>query len=119
MIIASCHCGNISLQTEQLPATVTACNCSICSRLGALWAYFQPSDVSVSHKFKTPASYMWGDKDIAFHHCPLCGCSTHYTTTEKCDSQRLAINARMFSGELLEDISIRNFDGATSWKYID
>jgi len=119
MHTASCHCGNIKLKVEGLPETVTACNCSICHRLGAEWAYYQPAEVIISHTDQATKTYAWGDQYIDFHHCPNCGCATHYTTTEKCDSERVAINSRMFDYELIRDILVRKFDGAESWKYID
>ena len=119
MHTASCHCGNIKLKVEQLPETVTRCNCSICHRLGAEWAYFKPDEVLISHKNIASKTYAWGDKFIDFHHCPDCGCATHYTSTEKCDSERVAINSRMFDYALIKDILVRKFDGAETWKYID
>ena len=38
MIEASCHCGAVRLEIAQRPERLTSCNCSICRRLGALWA---------------------------------------------------------------------------------
>jgi hypothetical protein len=35
----SCHCGNIAFEVEGELAQTVSCNCSICSRKGALlWA---------------------------------------------------------------------------------
>ena len=39
MIAGSCHCGAVKIAVAEAPATVTSCNCSICRRLGTLWAY--------------------------------------------------------------------------------
>lgn len=119
MHTASCHCGNIKLEVEAFPETITSCNCSICRRLGAEWAYYPPTKVTVSYRDQQTNTYTWGDKLIDFHHCPNCGCATHYTGTEKCESERLAINTRMFDYALIKGILIRKFDGAKTWKYID
>ncbi len=40
MIRASCHCGAVVIEADRLPRGVTECNCSICRRLGARWAYY-------------------------------------------------------------------------------
>ena len=33
----SCHCGAIAYTVEADPEAAMSCNCSICSRLGAVW----------------------------------------------------------------------------------
>lgn len=116
---ASCHCGNVRIEFSDLPATMTSCNCSICRRLGALWAYYPAEEVTVTCENEPTSTYTWGDGMIAFHHCPGCGCPTHYTTTAKAKSQRAAINGRMIDPELTGSIRIRHFDGALTWKFID
>ena len=35
----SCHCGAVRWRFEGVPTSATSCNCSICRRHGALWAY--------------------------------------------------------------------------------
>jgi hypothetical protein len=35
----TCHCGNVTWTLDTPPESVTACNCTICRRYGALWAY--------------------------------------------------------------------------------
>jgi hypothetical protein len=120
MFHAQCHCGNVHLQTEIAPTSVTECNCSICHRYGARWAYFEVSDVTVITTQPT-VTYRHGDKTIDFHHCSTCGCLTHYSTTEHCDAAdtRIAINTRMCPTELTESLPIRHFDGAVSYTFLD
>ena len=45
MIEASCHCGTAKLAVARAPRSLTDCNCSICRRYSALWAYYPASDV--------------------------------------------------------------------------
>lgn len=73
---AQCHCGNIKLLAKSIPATLTSCNCSICNRYGALWAYYKSEDVKISIESRSASAYTW-DKKIEFHHCSICGCVTH------------------------------------------
>ena len=122
MNIGKCHCGNVEISLARLPTSLTSCNCSICNRLGALWGYYKPGEVTVKLENDTTVEYKWGDEYIIFHHCPICGCATHYTTTEKLknehNEERVGINFRIFSLEEIKEIKVKRFDGAKTWKYL-
>jgi len=113
-----CHCGNISLKLNKKVDQVTSCNCSICHRYGAIWAYFQTSEVEINNSQLKAKTYQHGDKYLDFHHCSVCGCVTHYTPTDKTDSDKMAVNLRMMPKSVLESINIRLFDGADTWEFI-
>ncbi len=108
----TCHCGNITLKVRQPPTEMASCNCSICRRYGALWAYYPPDEVSVVSRDRPAVSYLWGDKEVAFQHCGGCGCVTHYRTLPHCQSDVLAINLRMADTALLDTLPLRRIDGA-------
>ena len=116
MITAKCHCGNVSLLVAKMPASVSNCNCSICRRLGALWAYYLADKVEVSFETEKTRVYIWGDKYLEFHHCGICGCCTHHTVTKKYvdefKEQRVAINFRLLDADVLKDIPLREFKGS-------
>jgi len=82
MVEATCHCGAVRLEAPKPPQEVEVkeCNCSICRRTGAVLAYYSPKDVRVSGATDT---YMWGDRDIEFHRCKVCGNFTHWTPVDK------------------------------------
>ncbi|QBG36034.1 aldehyde-activating protein [Litorilituus sediminis] len=119
MVKASCHCGNIEIEIEiaEQPQALVSCNCSICNKIGALWGHMSPKVVSVTEKEQASKSYSWGDKDLAFHHCTLCGCTTHYMPTDA-SSDRMAVNYRMVDRNVVDAMHIKNFDGADTWKFI-
>jgi len=48
MITGGCHCGRVRFALPALPAEVTRCNCSICAKLGALWAYYPPDALEIT-----------------------------------------------------------------------
>ncbi|MBY5947657.1 GFA family protein [Photobacterium rosenbergii] len=108
----TCHCGNVNIKLESPPSEVGECNCSICRRYAASWAYFSPKQVEVTCSEETDF-YCWGDKEVEFHRCSICGCLTHYVTTEKCDSNILAVNMKMAENEVLAAIPVRKIDGAS------
>lgn len=116
---ASCHCGAVRLRIPALPTTLTVCNCSICRRYAARWAYFKREQVAFVCQPDAVASYIWGDRMIEFCHCTTCGCLTHYEDVEKEPGSRVALNANMLPAELIQDIALRQFDGAVTWKVIE
>ena len=117
-IKARCHCGAVRLEIPELPATVTECNCSICRRYGARWAYYRASEVKMCTAADATRGYSWGDRTISFRHCRNCGCVTHYESIGD-DGRRLAVNARMVDPQVIATVPVRTFDGADSWKYLD
>ena len=119
MFKAACHCGAVQLDLPFKPKSLTSCNCSICRRYGVLWAYYCQGEVEVLAEVDGLVGYRWGDEKLEFFHCRQCGCVTHYEAVEKGDECRLAVNARMMEPGEIEDIPVRHFDGAVSWRYLD
>jgi hypothetical protein len=115
MLEASCHCAGVRISIELAPTEVTSCNCSICRRLGTLWAYYSPAQVRVTG---TTATYRWGDRSLDFHHCPTCGCATHWTPVDPARA-RMGVNARLLDPAILTAARTRHLDGADTWKYLD
>lgn len=117
--IASCHCGNIRITFPELTDTVSSCNCSLCRRYGALWAYFTRAQVTLEADSSRLARYRWGDCTIDFWFCAGCGCLTHYTSVDEGPGSRFAVNARMLPPNRIASLKIRHFDGADTWTYLD
>ena len=113
MIKATCHCRAIQIEISEKPNSLTECNCSICRRYGALWAYFTSKSATITYEKQAVGTYIWNDKDIEFVHCKTCGCLTHYEDTDKTNGYRVAVNARMMDPVDILGIAIRKFDGAS------
>jgi hypothetical protein len=113
-IEASCHCGAITFEVDGAPDEVTDCNCSICRRSGALWAYYSPKRVRFTAAGATDI-YMWNDRMIEFHRCKVCGCHTHWLATKR-DHDRMGVNARMMPPDVAAKARVRRFDGADTWQ---
>ena len=112
------------------PEWVASCNCSICRRTGALMAYFRPDAVRIEGE---TAAYLTGDRFIRLHHCPSCGCHTHWDANSEALAgdlpdevralltERMGLNARLLDGFSIEEgrvifdgkpIELRFFDNA-------
>ena len=114
-IEATCHCGQVRLEIGAELNEVTDCNCSICRRYGALWAYFTPRQVRVIAPAGATETYMWGDRMIRFHRCKSCGCITHWTAVDE-TVPRMGVNARLMAPEIVAKARVRRIDGADTWK---
>ena len=116
----SCHCGAHRF-TAPAPESVTQCNCSICSKRGAVPAYYAPEDVELEVTPSALASYQWGDRMMTFHHCVTCGCAVFAEsdawTTDGGEARpaRITLNARLFDDFDLEAVPVRRVDGRNGW----
>lgn len=102
-----------------VPETLTECTCSICRRLGAQWAYYNPGEVEIASGEELLVGYAWQSRKLTFHHCRVCGCTTHYSVPDGDGRRVRAVNARMLPADETAQARIRLFDGAESWKYLD
>jgi hypothetical protein len=110
MIHGACHCGGVRWQYDATPESATACNCTVCRRYGALWAYhFEGTGIQVTG---TTQAYERG-RHVSFHFCPTCGCLTHWRGQQLLpDGQRrAAVNLRMAEPEAVAGIPVDHFDG--------
>lgn len=117
MLTAMCHCGAVRIHVRRAPRTVTRCNCSICRRYGALWAYYGARSVQIEAPKGGLSRYSWRRRVRAFFRCSECGCVTHYKYRAKWGRGTVGINAVNFQPELLEGVRIRELDGASSWTW--
>ena len=118
MIEGRCHCGAARFTLARPPARVTDCNCSICVRLGALWAYYPASDFSLSTPPEALGSYRCNDRVLAFRFCATCACTLFWealpgdTPAPEGVSPRMGVNARMLVGFDPGAVEVVRFDGA-------
>lgn len=118
MFTAQCHCGNVKLATNNIPSSLLSCNCSICNRIGALWAYYKANEVEIIIRDNPTKVYLWDKKEIELHHCPNCGCTTHYCSIGEDAEKQTVLNVRMAELKVTENIQVRKFDGADTWKFV-
>ena len=125
MFTASCHCGRVVLQIARKPRKLTACNCSVCRRYGAIWAYFQRKSVDVVSARAPGADalqrYVWRNGTLEFYHCRTCGCVTHHERARKRadGTDTRAVNMRNVDDPaVVAELPIRLLDGASSWSIL-
>lgn len=121
MIRAACHCTAVRFEIARPPTWVLDCNCTLCRRYGALWSYYmrREGDQDLLLRKPDPAAtvaYAWQERDLAVHHCRVCGCITHIVAAKEPGQPVFAVNARMMLGFDPATVKLRQVDnGHTGW----
>ena len=115
MLNLSCLCGQVRIETRKRPDFINECNCTLCRKSGARWAYFHPSDVRVEG---TTKGYCRQDKDdpaAEIQFCSNCGSTTHFILTAsavaKFGNVQTGVNARLADERDLAGLELRYPDG--------
>ena len=110
----SCHCGQAGWTLTGDPGSVTACNCTLCSRYGALWAYdYEGERIAVSGPRTSYTRVGKADPALEIQFCPTCGCVLCWRglRLEPDGRRRIAVNIRLAPLEAVADLPIDHFDG--------
>lgn len=92
------------------PRTLTECNCSICGRLAARWAYYSARSVRVLCNPGALQAYVYKSGTFEYKHCKICGCVTHYRRINTDNNERIAVNSRMMVPEDVTSIKVVRLD---------
>ena len=57
-----CHCGQVRFDVTADLSKVYSCNCSICSKRGALWAFVPPGSFALRAGAEALADYQFNKK---------------------------------------------------------
>ena len=119
MLQGSCHCGQVRIEVPGRPEALINCNCSICRRNGALWAFYPREVVRLTGHPEHTTGYVWGARSIETFHCTGCGGVTHWQPLTPEAGTRFGVNIRNFDPAEIGDVRLRRFDGADTWAYLD
>ena len=115
----SCHCGAVKLKLPSTPTVATACNCSLCRRIGGPWVYFEFGTVEIEGHPENTAEYIQGDRTLRTIRCRTCGCVTHWEPLESKPGAKHGVHLGSFDPEFVASVRVRKFDGANTWKFFD
>lgn len=115
MLRLTCLCGQIRVEIAKLPDFIHECNCTLCSKSGAQWGYFHPSEVGVEG---APQGYCREDKEdpgALLQFCSKCGVTTHFVLTEGAAARHgnvvMGVNLRLAEEGDLAGVELRYPDG--------
>lgn len=108
----SSHCGRGSYEADADLSQVMSCNCSICRRIGSLFAFVPEDKFRLKSGADTLTDYQFNRKVIHHLFCPTCGVKAVGRGTRPNGTPMVAINVRRLDGVDLDALNIRKFDGA-------
>lgn len=115
MLKLRCLCGQIHIEINRSPDFINECNCTLCSKLGVRWAYFDPSDVSVAGITTGYSREDKADPAANIRFCPRCGSTTHFALTERAVAKfgngMMGVNMRLADQIALAGVELRYPDG--------
>ena len=113
-----CHCGRAAWSIEGDPGPATACNCTLCRRYGALWAYdYEGERIEISGPRQSYARTGEADPSLEILFCPICGCVLCWRglRLDANGRRRVAVNLRLAEPEAVADLPVDHFDGLDSF----
>ncbi|WP_068827740.1 GFA family protein [Pseudomonas sp. BMS12] len=99
-----CHCGKISFSVTGEIASLTECNCSLCSKRGGLLWFIGREQLQLQSPAGELPTYRFNTRKIAHHFCDLCGCAPFSEALGPDGKPGAAVNARC-----LEDVDLSQF----------
>ncbi len=114
----ACLCGEVTLSVAKTPEFIHECNCALCEKTGARWAYPAPDDVAVEGDTSVFVRRDKPEPSAVIHFCPRCGCTTHFTlnaqTIAKHGNVMMGVNVRLAEAASLAGIELR-FPNGRDW----
>ena len=107
----SCHCGRIAFEVEGELSQVNECNCSICSRKGALHWFVPKDSFSLLTDEADLSTYTFNKHVIKHRFCSTCGCAPFGEGVTPSGDRMAAINARCLEGVDLSALEVVHIDG--------
>jgi len=114
LLNGTCHCGALNWYLDGDPGPITACNCTLCRRYGALWAYdYEGERIRIAGPSSVYTRPGKADPALEIRFCPTCGCVLCWRglRLDKDGRRRIAVNVRLAPPEAVADLPIDHFDG--------
>ncbi len=130
-ISGSCHCGATRFEIDVIPQTATRCNCTFCTKKGALWAYCEPDQFRLTTPMRNVAQYSPTTPENRHYFCSTCGCAAFSNTPdysafaegnwEEAEAnfdptkRRISINLWVLDDFDITALPIEHVDGRNQW----
>lgn len=115
MLTCSCLCGAVRIDIAKRPDFINACNCTLCAKSGAHWAYLHPDDARVDGATNAYRRRDKEDPAAEVHFCARCGSTTHFVLTESAIARygnvQMGVNMLLADEGDLAGIELRFPDG--------
>lgn len=118
----SCHCGDTQFEIDAEIDHVRSCNCSVCSRRGALTFRVEDADLRMLTPLDRLSRYEWGSRTGKDYFCPTCGILPFRRPSAPTPAEIAAgvvrfngwaVNVRCLTGLDWAKLPVKHIDGAS------
>lgn len=114
----SCHCGKVAFEVEgDISAGAIVCNCSICSRKGALLLAVPRDALSLKSPETDLQKYTFNRHAIAHRFCRTCGMHPFAEDTANKVDRLAYVNIRCLQGIDLAKVRVVESDGGSMCRF--
>jgi hypothetical protein len=106
-----CHCGRVRYEATSDLAQVVDCNCSICMKRGAVWAFVKAPEFKLVQGEEALADYQFGKKNIHHLFCKSCGVGAFSRGMAPNGDETFAINVSCLDDIEVAKLKLTPFDG--------
>ena len=106
-----CHCGKVRFEVQADVSHVTDCNCSICSKSGALLAFVPKAQFKLLSGGDDLSEYQFGKKHVHHRFCTSCGIRPFGHGAGPQGGEMYAINVRCLDGVDVTKLEVKHYDG--------
>ncbi|MBL8601540.1 MAG: GFA family protein [Myxococcales bacterium] len=108
----SCHCAAVTFEvTADLDQELVTCNCSICSRTGAIMAFTPRQAFTLKSGQASLTDYQFATKRVHHVFCSVCGVRAFSFGDGPDGSLMYVVNVRCLDGVTLSALKTKEFDG--------
>jgi hypothetical protein len=104
-----CHCGRVRFRVTADLASVTECNCSICTKKGFLHLIVPPQSFELLRGKDALTTYRFNTGTAKHTFCATCGIHPFYVP--RSDPDKIDVNARCLDGVDPASLKPHLFDG--------
>lgn len=106
-----CHCGKVRYEVTMPLEGVMSCNCSICSKTGALLAFAPANQFKLLAGEGELGDYLFNKHVVHHHFCKTCGVRSFARGKGPGGKEMAAINVRCLEGVDYDALPVKKVDG--------
>ena len=106
----NCHCEAIKFELKVNLSTLIRCDCSMCSRKGALMAYPDQHDFKLLQGIDALSCYQFNTRTAKHYFCQYCGIYTHHIPRSLPD--KIGVNVACLTGVDISAFDVKQVSGA-------
>ena len=106
-----CQCGKVRYEATFELAEVVACNCSLCGRLGSMYAFMAEAQFKLISGESAMTEYQFNKHVIHYLFCSTCGIQSFARGRGGDGANVVAVNVRCLDDIDVDSLKVKKIDG--------